>query len=405
MFTWTSALQLALNALWRNRTRAMLTALGVIIGVAAVITMVAIGKGAEKRIADQLERMGSNNLVVRPGTITRGGVRTGSGSITTLTLKDAKAIAQVPGVVAVAASVRDVVQARFRGTNWGTSIEGVTPDYFIVEGWSLISGRIFSEAEIASAAHVCVLGQTVVNELFGLENPIDEFIIIKGLACKVIGVLNEKGASSWGRDMDDTILAPVTTIQQKLLGINHVHGLEIQTEDRIASFRVQKEIKPLLRQLHKLSEKQNDDFRVFNRAEIAQTSEESARVFSWLLASIASVSLIVGGIGIMNIMLVSVTERTREIGIRMALGAKRKDILWQFLLEAIVLSAVGGMIGIFLGIGGALVLSSFSEFTIVITSWSIVLAFSFSLLVGVFFGLHPARKASRLRPIQALRYE
>ncbi|MDH5218748.1 MAG: ABC transporter permease [Gammaproteobacteria bacterium] len=403
--SWTAALQLAMRALWRNRTRAMLTTLGVIIGVAAVITMVAIGTGAQKRIADQLESMGSHNLSVRPGAVTRGGVRTGSGTITTMTIADAKAVSQLPGVIAVVPSVRDGVQARYRGTNWGTSIEGVTPDFLSVGSWSLAAGKFLTDGDIVSAAHVCVLGQTVVKELFGLENPIDESILIKGLACRVIGVLEAKGASAWGSDMDDTIVAPITTIQQKILGINYIHRIEIQTEDRLAAFRVQTELTPLLRQMHRLGEKQNDDFRVFNRAELAQTSEESARVFSWLLASIASVSLLVGGIGIMNIMLVSVTERTREIGIRMALGAKRRDILWQFLLEAIVLSAAGGVLGIFLGIGGAVLLSSFSDFVISITPWSIVLAFSFALIVGVFFGLHPARKASRLRPIQALRYE
>lgn len=403
--SWSAALQLALRALWRNKSRALLTALGVIIGVASVIAMVAIGSGAQKRIAAQMETMGSNNLVIRPGTTTRGGVRSGAGSITTLTRADAIAAAQLPGVVAAAPSVQTTVQARYLGRNWGTSIAGVTPAYLKVQGWELADGNFFSEREVVSAAHVCVLGQTTARELFGLSQPVGETIIIKGLACRVTGVLTEKGASAWGSDMDDTILAPLTTIQRKVLGINYLHRIEIQTANRTAAFETQQQLSPLLRQLHRLQDGQDDDFRISNRAELAQASEETARVFTWLLGSIASVSLLVGGIGIMNIMLVSVTERTREIGIRMALGARRRDIMWQFLLEAMVLSGTGGIFGVLLGIGGALTLAAFSQFQVSITIWSVGIAFGFAVLVGVFFGLHPARKASLLRPIEALRHE
>ena len=402
---WAAALQLALKALWRNKSRAMLTTLGVIIGVASVIAMVSIGAGAQKRIAEQLESMGTNTLGIRPGSVTRGGVRTGMGTVTSLVRADADAIRDIPGVIAVSPSVRSSVQVRYRGTNWGTAVEGVTPDYIDIKNWPVMEGEFFTDQHVLSAAHVCVLGQTVARELFGLANPIGETIVMKGLACQIQGILSEKGASAWGSDEDDRILAPLTTVQRKIMGIDYIDGIEVQTAGREETYQVMSDIKKLLRQRHRLMKDQPDDFRVFNRAELAKTSEESAKVFTWLLGSIASVSLLVGGIGIMNIMLVSVTERTREIGIRMALGARRRDILWQFLLEALLLSAAGGVIGILLGLGGAVMLSRFSEFPVSITPWSIVLAFSFAALVGVFFGLHPARKASRLQPIEALRYE
>jgi len=403
--SWAAALQLALRALWRNRTRAMLTTLGVIIGVASVITMVAVGAGAQQRIAEQLASMGTNSLVIHPGSITRGGVRTGAGTVSTLTREDAAVIADLPGVVAVAPSVRTSTQARYRGTNWGTAVEGVTPDYLRVRNWPLAEGEFFTDQQVTAAAHVCVLGQTVAHELFGIADPVGENLVLKSMACRVLGVLSEKGASAWGTDQDDRILLPLTTVQRKLMGITYIDHLEVETSGREVSNQVMEEIKRLLRKRHRIATDQPEDFRIHNRAELAETSEESARVFTWLLGSIASVSLLVGGIGIMNIMLVSVTERTREIGIRMALGARRNDILWQFLLEAIVLSGAGGILGIFIGISGAIALARFSQFPVSITSWSIAVAFLFAALVGIFFGLHPARKASRLRPIEALRYE
>ncbi|MGD2118322.1 MAG: ABC transporter permease [Chromatiales bacterium] len=402
---WHTALQLALRALWRNKTRAMLTTLGVVIGVGSVIAMLGIGSGAQQRIAAQLASMGTNSLVIRPGSVTHGGVRTGAGGVSSLTRADANAIAELPDVVAVAPSVRTTEQVRYRGTNWGTAIEGVTPDYLVVRSWPLAEGEFFTARHVQSAAHVCVLGQTVTRELFGLRSPLDESVVVKGLSCQVIGVLTEKGATAWGSDQDDAIFMPITTVQRKLKGITHIERIELEASDREASFRLLKEVKDLLRQRHRLRDEQADDFRMYNRAELAQTSEESARVFTWLLGSIASVSLLVGGIGIMNIMLVSVTERTREIGIRMALGARQRDILWQFLLEALVLSIAGGMLGILLGLGGATAVASFSELPVSVTPGSVLIAFLFAALVGVFFGLHPARKASRLRPIQALRYE
>jgi len=400
-----AALTLALRALWRNKTRAMLTTLGVIIGVASVIAMVAIGAGAQQRIAQQLENMGTNSLVIRSGSITRGGVRTGAGTTTSLILADAAAIAELPDVVAVAPSVQDPAQVRYRGANWGTVVEGVTPEYFAVRSWPPAEGELFAQGQVTRASHVCVLGQTVARELFGLLDPIGEIIVIKSLPCTVIGVLTEKGATAWGSDQDDTIFAPITTVQRKLRGITYIDRIELTTTGREATFRATKAITELLRQRHQLGQDADDDFRIYNRAELAQTSEESARVFTWLLGSIASVSLLVGGIGIMNIMLVSVTERTREIGIRMALGARPRDILWQFLLEALVLSGVGGLLGILLGLGGATAVARFSQLPVEVTPASVLIAFLFAGLVGVFFGLHPARKAARLRPIDALRYE
>jgi putative ABC transport system permease protein len=403
--SWSAALALALRALWRNKTRAMLTTLGVIIGVASVIAMVAIGTGAQQRIAEQLESMGTNSLVIRAGSVTHGGVRTGAGTTTSLTLDDAAAIADLPEVTSLAPSVQASAQARYRGANWGTAVQGVTPDYFRVRSWPLVAGEIFTETQVANAGQVCLLGQTVVRELFGLLDPIGENILIGSLPCRIIGVLTEKGATAWGSDQDDAIFAPITTVQRKLRGITYIDRIELTTTGREASFRATKDITALLRQRHQLREEADDDFRIYNRAELAQTSEESARVFTWLLGSIASVSLLVGGIGIMNIMLVSVTERTREIGIRMALGARSRDILWQFLLEALVLSGIGGLLGILVGLGGARAVARFSQLPVEITPVSVLIAFLFTALVGVFFGLHPARKASRLRPIDALRYE
>jgi putative ABC transport system permease protein len=263
----------------------------------------------------------------------------------------------------------------------------------------------FTTRHVQLADHVCVLGQTVARELFGLASPVGKTIVFKGMACRVLGVMAPKGANAWGNDEDDVIFAPLTTVQRKVLGISHVRRIMIQTGSADAAGAAYGEVQQLLRQRHRLQPAQEDDFRIFNRAEYAQTAAESANVFTWLLGSIASVSLLVGGIGIMNIMLVSVTERTREIGIRMALGARRRDILWQFLLEALVLSGAGGLLGVLFGIATALALGRLSQFQIVITPWSVILAFSFAAAIGIFFGLHPARKASRLQPIEALRYE
>jgi len=402
---WSTTVSLAGRGLSRNRVRTGLATLGVIIGVASVIAMVSVGAGAQQRIASQLVSLGSHNLVIRPGTITRGGVRTGAGSTTSLTTKDAEAIKKLPGVLTVDPTVRTAVQARHRGINWGTAVEGATASFTEARNWSVATGEFFSERDVASASHVCVLGQTVAREMFGLMDPVGETLVFKGLACRVTGVLEGKGATAWGTDRDDTIVMPLTTVQRKLLGITHLHRIEIQTAGSREAEEAATAVKQLLRERHRLRVGQDDDFRIYNRAELAASAQESARVFTWLLGSIASVSLLVGGIGIMNIMLVSVTERTREIGIRMALGARRRDIRWQFLLESMMLSGTGGVVGIAFGLLSAVLISRFSELPVSVAPWSVGVAFLFAVFVGVFFGLHPARKAARLRPIEALRYE
>lgn len=398
-------MQMAARALWRNKSRALLTALGVIIGVTAVIAMIGIGQGAQKRIASEIEKLGSYTLSVRPGGVSRGGVHGAAGGVTTLVRSDVQAISEVPGVVRASPNVRTSEQVRYRGTNWKTSVDGVLPVIMDVKQWKLSDGEFFTERDDATAAAVCVLGSTVARELFGLARVVGETIIIKGLACRVVGLLATRGSGVWGEDQDDGIYMPLSTVQRKLMGVTHISGIEVQAASRADAFRLVDDLTKLMRQRHRILEGQDDDFRVFNRAELAQTAEESARVFTWLLGSIASVSLLVGGIGIMNIMLVSVTERTKEIGIRMALGARRRDILLQFLLEAMLLSLIGGVIGAVLGIGGATLLSKFSQFSVSITPIAVLSAFGFSAAVGIFFGLHPALKASRLRPIEALRYE
>ncbi len=401
-FTW---LQLALRALRRNRVRALLTTVGVMFGVGAVIAMLGVGTGSQQRVAEQLETMGTNNLTVNAGSATRSGVRVWAGTATRLQMDDAAAIAQLPAIVTVAPIVHKLSHVRYLGANWATQIEGVTPEYLQIRRWALADGEFFTDWHVNRAAHVCVLGQTVAQELFGLREPLGEVIIIKGIACRVVGVLAKRGATSWGRDQDDVVLMPITTVQRKLMGKTHIHRILVETPDQEAALKAQTDIRKLMRERHRLQPQQDDDFRIYTRADLAEASRESARVFTWLLSSIASVSLLVGGIGIMNIMLVSVTERTREIGIRMALGARHRDILGQFLLEALVLSTVGGIAGVLFGLAAAAAIGRFSQLPVFVTWWSVLLAFVFGLLVGVIFGLYPARKAANLRPAEALRYE
>lgn len=403
--TWIASLHLALRALRRNAVRAMLTTIGVIVGVGAVIAMLGVGAGAQQRVAEELEKMGTNNVVVRAGSATRSGVRAWAGTATRLKVADAEAIRELPGVVAITPVAHKLLQVRYRGTNWATQAQGVSPEYISIRSWELDQGEFFTDWHVERAAHVCVLGQTVALELFGLRNPLGEVILVKEIACRVLGVLAKKGASSWGRDQDDLLLMPITTVQRKLMGKTYIHRILVQTPDRDTALRVQQDIRRLMRQRHRLEPHQDDDFRIHTRADLAQASEESARVFTWLLGSIASVSLLVGGIGIMNITLVSVTERTREIGIRMALGARRRDVLLQFLLEALVLSGAGGVMGVFAGIVSALAIGQLSDLPVSITPWSVALAFLFSGVVGIVFGLYPAQKAANLQPAEALRYE
>ncbi len=410
MKLWAS-IRIALRALRVNRLRSALTMLGIVIGVAAVIAMVAVGSGATARIQEQIQSIGSNLIIVMPGSITSGGIRLGSGMQVSLTEDDAKAIAaECPAVSAVAPEVRGAAQVVNGENNWATGIEGTTPEYLTIRESSVIQGRPFTSQDVDSAAKVALLGQTVVRNLFGDADPIDQVIRIKNVPFTVIGVLAPKGQSPTGQDQDDTVIIPISTAKSKVLGGNKANPrsvgvLMVQAASPQMMDEAQREIEGLLRQRHRIQPGQEDDFMVRNLAEVFAAQESSARVMSILLGAIASVSLIVGGIGIMNIMLVSVTERTREIGLRLAIGAKTRDILSQFLVEAVTLSILGGILGIALGLGASLLISHFAQWSTLVSPTAIALAFAFSGLVGVFFGYYPARKAALLDPIDALRYE
>jgi len=404
-----ASLRIALKALMVNKMRSALTMLGIIIGVGAVIAMIAVGSGAKKRIADQIASMGSNILIVLSGSSTSGGIRFGAGTVPTLTVEDGKAIlTEIPGVRAVAPHLSGIAQVVFGNQNWSTVIYGTTPDMLEIREWSLTSGRVFTQQDLDGTTKVCLLGKTVVDNLFGGIDPIGQIVRIKKIPFTVIGTLAPKGQSTWGTDQDDIIFVPLTTAQKRLFGMQFpgmVRVITVQAREPEVMKSVEEQITELLRQRHRIQPGQENDFSVRNLTEVASSAEESARVMSLLLGAIASISLIVGGIGIMNIMLVSVTERTREIGIRMAVGAKGRDILLQFLIESLVLSLIGGTIGIGVGVTGTLILSRFTQWPTLFSIEAILLAFLFSGSVGVFFGFYPARKASLLNPIEALRYE
>jgi len=404
-----ASLRIALGALMVNKMRSALTMLGIIIGVGAVIAMVAVGSGAKRRIADQIASMGSNLLIVLSGSSTSGGLRFGSGTVPTLTVDDAKAILnEVPSVKYVAPTLGGGAQVVFGNQNWSTIINGTTPEVLEIREWSLAEGRSFTQQDVDGATKVCLLGKTIVDNLFGGIDPIGQIIRIKMVPFTVIGVLAPKGQSTMGQDQDDTIIIPLTTAQKKLFGMQFpgmVRLIMVQATAPEVMKDVENQINDLLRQRHHIQPKQDNDFSVRNLTEIMSTAEQSANVMRYLLFAIALISLIVGGIGIMNIMLVSVTERTREIGIRIAVGAKGRDILLQFLIESLVLSLAGGTLGIAIGIAGTLILSSFTQWPTLFSIEAILLAFLFSSLVGIFFGFYPARKASLLNPIEALRYE
>jgi putative ABC transport system permease protein len=392
-----------------NKMRSALTMLGIIIGVGAVVAMIAVGSGAKQRIAEQIASMGSNLLIVLSGSSTSGGLRFGSGTVPTLTVDDAKAIlTEIPAVKYVAPTLGGGAQVVFGNQNWSTIINGTTPEALEIRDWPLASGRPFIQQDIDGATKVCLLGKTVADNLFGGIDPIGQIIRIKMVPFTVIGVLAPKGQSTQGQDQDDTIIVPLTTAQKKLFGMQFpgmVRVIMVQATEPEVMKDVENQINDLLRQRHHIQPKQDNDFSVRNLTEIMSTAEQSASVMSLLLGAIASISLIVGGIGIMNIMLVSVTERTREIGIRIAVGAKGRDILLQFLIESLVLSLIGGTMGIGIGVAGTLILSSFTQWPTLFSVKAILLAFLFSGSVGVFFGFYPARKASMLNPIEALRYE
>ncbi|MBI2177098.1 MAG: ABC transporter permease [Candidatus Tectomicrobia bacterium] len=391
--------------------RSILTMLGVIIGVGAVIAMVSVGAGAQARVSEQIQSLGSNLIVVVSGSVTSGGVRLGHGSRLTLTEGDAQAIQrEIPSVHVAAPAVRGGAQVVYGNLNWSTAVHGVTPEYFTARDWELASGRLFSPQDVSGAAKVAVLGQTVVQNLFSGTDPVGQIIRIKKVPFAVVGVLERKGQTGWGQDQDDTILVPLATAKTKVLGTSmanarSVGSISVKIQEAGLMKEAETQIRALLRQRHSLQSSQDDDFMIRNLSDVLQAREESSKVMTFLLAAIASVSLLVGGIGIMNIMLVSVTERTREIGLRMAVGAKKRDILSQFLVEALALSLAGGLIGVILGLGGSMAISRFAGWPVLILPDSVLLAFGFAGAVGIFFGFYPARKAARLNPIDALRYE
>lgn len=404
-----STIRISLRALRVNKMRSALTMLGIIIGVGAVIAMLAVGSGASQRISEQIASIGSNLLIILPGATTAGGVRMGAGTQPTLSMGDAVAILkESPAVSDVAPVLGGVAQVVYANQNWSTGITGTTPGMLNVRDWPLAAGRPFTEQDVKSATKVCLLGQTVVDNLFGGIDPIGKIVRIKKLPFTVIGVLARKGQSPTGQDQDDVIYVPVTTAQKKLFGTafpGMVRIIMVKAKNTEDLDRAEKQIKELLRQRHHIGQKEEDDFTVRNLTQMMQAQEQSTKVMTILLGAIASVSLIVGGIGIMNIMLVSVTERTREIGIRMAVGAKTWDIRLQFIIEALTLSLIGGITGIIIGIAGSKILSMLAGWPTIVSPLSILLAFGFSGLVGIFFGFYPAYKASLLNPIEALRYE
>jgi putative ABC transport system permease protein len=410
MNIWQSA-RIAVRALKVNKLRSVLTMLGIIIGVGAVITMVAVGSGAQQRVAEQIQSLGSNLIIVLSGSVTSGGVRVGSGSNLTITEDDAWAIGrEIPLVQASAPSVRGSAQIVYGNLNWGTVVQGVTPAYFEVREWAVVEGKPLTQEDVDGATKVALIGQTVAKNLFADSDPLGQTIRVRKVPFTVIGTLDRKGQNTWGQDQDDVILIPLSTAKRKVLGgsqarARNVGAISVKVRDAQTMKDAEEQIRGLLRQRHKLQPTQDDDFWLRNLSEVLEQQEAASRVLTNLLAAIASVSLMVGGIGIMNIMLVSVTERTREIGLRMAVGARGRDILTQFLVEAVTLSLIGGAIGIAAGVGGSYALAYFAEWKTLLSAQAMLIAFGFAAAVGVFFGFYPARKAAGLNPIEALRYE
>ncbi len=399
-------LRLALQALIRNRSRSLLTMLGVVIGVAAVIVTVAIGTGAKTSVANQINSLGSNLIVVIPGSVQTSGARTGNGGASTLTVQDGLAIAKLPGVSAVSPAVNVRAQLVANGQNWQTQVAGVAPTYTTVRSWDVGSGRFFTQTETDEAAKVAVLGQTVVKQLFpDGSDPVGRNVVIRNVPFTVIGTMTAKGQSGAGQDQDDTVLIPYTSALERLTGGTTIGQLMVSAVDGDHIDSVQSQITGMLEQRHQIVAGQPDDFQVRNLQDIAQAASATASILGLLLAAVAAVSLVVGGIGIMNIMLVSVTERTREIGLRVALGARGAAILRQFLIEAVVLSTGGGALGVLIGVAGAAAVAFFAHWPASVSISAILLALAFSAAVGVFFGYWPARKAAALDPIKALRFE
>jgi len=407
-----TAFRSALRALSANALRSVLTMLGIIIGVAAVIAMIAVGQGATQRVQEQMKGLGSNIMLVLPGGVSQAGVRLGAQTRQRLTEEDAQAITlEIPEVQVAAPTSRATGQLVWGNSNWGSNIIGVTNEYLEARDWPLQSGRMFDAAELAGSAKVAWVGATVVRELLGDQDAVDQVIRVRGIPITVIGVLSPKGQNSMGQDQDDVVMIPIGTLRNRIWGgdatsrLKRVGSISVKVRDGQDMKEVESSIQDLLRQRFKVQAGADDPFTVRNLTEILQAQEESSRVMTLLLAAVAGISLVIGGIGIMNIMLVSVTERTREIGLRMAVGARGRDILAQFLIEAVTLSLIGGAIGVFLGALTTWAVGAFAGWDVSLSWASVVLAVGFSGLVGIFFGFYPAQRAAKMLPIQALRYE
>ena len=406
-----ASMRIALRALRVNKLRSSLTMLGIIIGVGAVITMIAIGAGAQARVEEQIRSLGSNLIIILSGSVSSSGARLGYGSQRTITEDDAYAIhREVPSVQAAAPALRGSGQVAGGNNNWSTAFWGVSPEYIEARQWNIASGRIFGQSEVQGSAKVAVIGETVARALYGDADPVGQIMRINKVPLMVIGLLERKGQTFGGRDQDDVVLMPISTARNRIMGAAQskrrtVNNISVKLRDDANTAEAEADIRALLRQRHRLQAGQTDDFFLRNLSEVLSAREESSRVMGLLLAAVASVSLLVGGIGIMNIMLVSVTERTREIGLRMAVGARARDILTQFLVEAITLALIGGLLGVLLGVVGSYAIGEFAGWRVALRAESIALAVGFAGIIGVFFGFYPARKASRLLPIEALRYE
>ncbi len=399
-------LAVGLQALSRNRMRSALTVLGIVIGVAAVIATLAIGQGAREAVQAQIRALGANTLTVVPGTITAGGARSGMGSITTMTVEDAEAMRrECPTVQAVAPTVRTVAQVVYGANNWSTQVQGTTADFTIIRQWPVTSGVFITDSDVRGAAKVCVIGSNVAQQLFGDADPIGSMVRVKDIPFRVVGVLATKGGQGFGGNQDDIVIVPITTAQRKLMGITHINSISVSAVSESQVDLAVEQITDLLRQRHRIRMGADADFFIYTQKEIASSAEATSKVMTTLLASIAAVSLLVGGIGIMNIMLVSVTERTREIGIRRAIGARRRDIMMQFLAESAFLSLAGGALGVALGIGAATAVTNIARWPTMIQPASVALAFGFATAIGLFFGYYPALRAAALDPVEALRYE
>ena len=406
MMRYIEILRIAFDALIRNKMRSLLTMLGIIIGVGAVIAMVAIGQGAQAEVEAQISSLGTNVLMLFPGSQNRGGVQSGAGTGMALTEDDGIAIkSQCPAVSYLSPMLGTGAQIIKGNMNWGTRAYGGSPDYFAIRDWQIDQGDFFTEQDVRAATKVCLLGRTIVDQLFPNEDPVGQTVRIRNIPFRVVGTLMPKGQNAMGQDQDDQIIVPYTTVEKRLMGHSHSWGYLIGARSKGEMDLAVQQITDLLRVRHKLGPNDDNDFTIRSQTDLAQARNEASSTMSMLLASIAAVSLVVGGIGIMNIMLVSVTERTREIGVRMSIGARRLDILTQFLLEAIVMSLVGGAVGIVFGVAGSHLITAIAGWSTFISSASIVLSVVFSMLVGVFFGYYPARKAASLNPIDALRYE